>query len=424
MHDTFQPAPTTFQPSGHTVGVVVACTFDPLGLQGPLTVWLKQLTGLRCQLSWVGYGMVVDAIRDEDSSWNRNSKGLNVLLMRWDDLFRASRLAGHVVTNAAAELNAALRASCAVRRGHALVLIPPSSAQPSSHAHAYADELAVLRSISGVHVVDEQALAKELNGLRYHSAFLDQVAHAPYSPTGTSVFAGIICRHVARCALPARKAICLDCDNTLWGGAVGELGPHGVVMSEPFLSVQRRFVAQQQQGLLLCLVSRNHEEDVRAVLRLRRDEMVLKEEHVVAIRANWGAKSANVLELAGSLCLDPASFVFVDDSPAECAEVALHAGPKGVAIAHFFHPPAVHCGCSDAHNRRMPQPRAIWRTTGRSCGSKAKAPLKPALRSARTALASHAASTLTTAKPGSWSRTYFTRPIAFCIPPVPIKLFT
>ena len=45
--------------------------------------------------------------------------------------------------------------------------------------------------------------------------------------------------------------ICLDCDNTLWGGAVGECGAAGVELSPPFLAVQRFFVAQQQRGLLL-----------------------------------------------------------------------------------------------------------------------------------------------------------------------------
>lgn len=38
--------------------VTVACTFDPLGLCGPLQLWLQQLAGLPIQLRWVGYGSV------------------------------------------------------------------------------------------------------------------------------------------------------------------------------------------------------------------------------------------------------------------------------------------------------------------------------------------------------------------------------
>lgn len=44
---------------------------------------------------------------------------------------------------------------------------------------------------------------------------------------------------------------------------------------------------------------------------------------VVAIKANWGAKSANMRQLADELCLDISSFTLVDDSAAECAEVGL-----------------------------------------------------------------------------------------------------
>ena len=55
------------------------------------------------------------------------------------------------------------------------------------------------------------------------------------------------------------------------------------------------------------------------------------EEHLVAVVANWRAKSANLRALAAELSLDLGSFVFVDDSPAECAEVA--AGTEGSGLA-------------------------------------------------------------------------------------------
>jgi len=104
-------------------------------------------------------------------------------------------------------------------------------------------------------------------------------------------------------------------------------------MSSAFLAIQRWFVAAQQRGALLCLVSRNHEADVVAVLRARRMQMVLREEHVVAIRANdWQPKSEHVLELAATLCVSPDSIVFVDDNPAECAEVAAACSAAGVAV--------------------------------------------------------------------------------------------
>ena len=44
----------------------------------------------------------------------------------------------------------------------------------------------------------------------------------------------------------------------------------------------------------------------------------------MAVVANWEPKSANLAQVAHDLCLDIGSFVFVDDSPLECAEVRAH----------------------------------------------------------------------------------------------------
>lgn len=337
--ESIVPQPSRFR-AGSAHRVTIACTFDPLGLQGPLQVWLRRLTGQCCVLSWVGYGMVLEVLRDKQSTWNCNREApsdLNVLILRWQDLSRAcvgeADPAGAVI--------AAVRASSTVRRGATLVLLPPTSDEPPP-CEQKAAWIVQLRGIAGVHVLDDAVLRAAFGStLRFHSPFLDRVAHAPYSPVGCSAVAGLICRELARVAAPCRKVFCLDCDNTIWGGAVSEVGPHGVALTEAFLGVQRRFVDRQARGALLCLVSRNHEEDVRAVLRARREELVLRDEHVVAIRASPQIrKSEAVLELASTLCLAPSAFVFVDDSPVECADVAAHAADRGVAVVHVPHQPS------------------------------------------------------------------------------------
>jgi len=50
------------------------------------------------------------------------------------------------------------------------------------------------------------------------------------------------------------KLIVLDCDNTLWEGAVGELGPQGIQFTKPYKLLQQFFVQQQQQGVLLVTI--------------------------------------------------------------------------------------------------------------------------------------------------------------------------
>ena len=80
----------------------------------------------------------------------------------------------------------------------------------------------------------------------------------------------------------APKVIVLDCDNTLWGGAVAEVGAAAVVLSAPFIALQHFFVKQHSRGALLCLCSRNScSDDVMNVWRERSNEMVLKLDHIV-----------------------------------------------------------------------------------------------------------------------------------------------
>lgn len=323
--------PSEFSGTTPAPTIVIACTFDPLGLTGPLTTWLKKLVGFRCTVHWVGYGMVFEAVHNQRSAWGTNRNGLNVLLLRWTDLDRCN--AGHT----AAALVEALRHSSAARIGSTLVLIPPCTVTKLDEAD---DACTVaLRSIRGLTLFDADALRSALDtasGECWLSPWLDRVAHAPYSPVANSLFASLICCELVRVVAPKRKCICLDCDNTLWGGAVGEVGAGGVELSEAYLSVQRRFVSFQERGALLCLISRNHEADVRAVLSARQAELTLKAEHVVAVRAAWDIRKGDaILELARTLSLDPASFLFVDDSAQECAEVHATCAHRGVGIVQL-----------------------------------------------------------------------------------------
>jgi FkbH-like protein len=97
-----------------------------------------------------------------------------------------------------------------------------------------------------------------------------------------------------------------------------------VRITEPFLALQRFFLQLQEQGVLLCLCSRNEEVDVTAVFEQRPEMLIKLDQHVVQWRINWSAKSENIREMCRGLSLGLDSVVFVDDSPYECAEVHHH----------------------------------------------------------------------------------------------------
>lgn len=124
----------------------------------------------------------------------------------------------------------------------------------------------------------------------------------------------------------SKKALVLDCDNTLWYGIVGEDGMKGIQMSSktvkgvPFEEVQFLAKALADQGVIICLNSKNNENDVNEVLNAH-ESMILTDDEIVMKMINWEDKVSNLEALASSLNIGTDSLVFVDDSSFEIEHV-------------------------------------------------------------------------------------------------------
>ena len=120
----------------------------------------------------------------------------------------------------------------------------------------------------------------------------------------------------------AKKILVLDCDNTLWGGVIGEDGVEGIVMSDTdprgiaFNEVQILIKGLRKEGVLLALCSKNNAQDVDNVLE-NHSSMILKDDDLVAKKVNWNDKASNMREISVGLNIGLDSFVFIDDSPFE-----------------------------------------------------------------------------------------------------------
>lgn len=147
---------------------------------------------------------------------------------------------------------------------------------------------------------------------------------APLASQELGTVAADVIRTLPPASEPPKKVLVTDLDGVLWKGVLGDAGPEGVE-SGPEGSGFRHFIYQtmlgklRREGILLAVVSRNDPDLVeaafeRATLALRRDDFV-------SVLAGYGAKSAQIRELAGALNLGLDSFVFVDDNPVELAEV-------------------------------------------------------------------------------------------------------
>jgi FkbH-like protein len=75
------------------------------------------------------------------------------------------------------------------------------------------------------------------------------------------------------------------------------------------------------RGILLAIVSKNNEADVRDAFRTRSADLALSLDNFVAVKIGWNDKSDSIQELAKELSLGLDSIVFVDDNPVECEAI-------------------------------------------------------------------------------------------------------
>jgi FkbH-like protein len=149
---------------------------------------------------------------------------------------------------------------------------------------------------------------------------------APYTGTYMNELARRITATARGFGAHFYKVLALDCDNTLWGGVIGEdllnglkLGPYDYP-GNIFWRMQQEFAALERQGILLALVTKNNPADVEEVLR-KHPDIVLKESQIVAKKVNWEDKPSNLRALAKELNVGLDSFIFLDDSSFECEAV-------------------------------------------------------------------------------------------------------
>jgi FkbH-like protein len=172
-------------------------------------------------------------------------------------------------------------------------------------------------------IVDWERLIRILgedNGIDYRYWYSSK---APFKNAFLDLYAIEIMKITRALKGKAKKCVLLDCDNTLWGGIIGEDGIEGIKLDKDiypgraFYEFQRNLIYLFERGVILCLCSKNNEDDVWEVLD-NHPQSLLKRKHFSAWRINWDDKVSNIQSLADELNIGIDSMVFVDDSPMEC----------------------------------------------------------------------------------------------------------
>ena len=174
---------------------------------------------------------------------------------------------------------------------------------------------------AGAYIVNMDRCRSRVGADAFYDRRLWQIARGPYSLAGLQEIAREDFTFIR--ALRGKNAKCLvvDCDNTLWGGIVGEDGIENLRLGQSYpgnayLDFQREIVNLHDRGILVALCSKNNESDVWEVFD-RHPDMLLKRHHLAAWRINWLDKAANLRALAAELNIGIDSIVFADDSEFE-----------------------------------------------------------------------------------------------------------
>jgi FkbH-like protein len=316
--------------------IALTATFTAEPVEEPLKFWMNELDS-PCLVRFGPYNQVFQQLLDPASILSTNSSGLNVVLIRVEDWWHGaeelrSSLGARVDIHERVErhatdlVNAVKFASGNSKVPYLLCFCPASGLIETRETlarffHSLEEQIAErLKDANGVYLVTSAEFQSLYPVADYEDRKANEVSHIPYSREFFHALGTIIARRFYRIHTPAHKVIALDCDNTLWKGVCGEDGAMGVTIGPAYRALQDFVLAQRNAGMLVCLCSRNNEEDVWRVFE-KNPGMILKREDFVSSRINWQPKSENLRSLSAELQLGMDSFIFLDDSAVECGEV-------------------------------------------------------------------------------------------------------
>ncbi|MBF0178492.1 MAG: HAD family hydrolase [Magnetococcales bacterium] len=202
--------------------------------------------------------------------------------------------------------------------------LPPFGEREATHAVNSA-LLELVRRFRGCHVVDYAGVVARFGAENWHDPRMAHMAKAPIAQRMLPHLAAEYLKFLRARAGLSRKCLVVDLDNTLWGGILGEDGPHGIRLGadypgSAFVALQRTLLRLHARGVLLAIASKNNPEDVEEVFRAH-PAMVVRKEHFAAMEIHWQPKSESLLSIARRLNIGLEHMVFLDDSPMECAQV-------------------------------------------------------------------------------------------------------
>jgi len=308
--------------------ISLTSSFTDEVIKYPLKFWAEKFN-YHLELKLSPYRQVFQQLIDKNSAFNDTGSNARVICLRIEDWMRDTSISNddevkrYLHDNVNAFCNYVKEANNYSSSPIFIYITENSPASSISVAMQEDFEAQIQSSLSdlnSVYVTTSRDIRNQYPVDDYYDEQRDRLGHIPFTDKYFTALGTAIFRKVHASLRSPYKVIVLDCDNTLWDGVCGEAGPDGIKLSKPFRYLQSFMLKQKNAGKILCLCSKNVQEDVDKVFDVRSD-MTLTKNDIVASKINWMPKSINIKELSNELNLGLDSFIFIDDNPVECAEV-------------------------------------------------------------------------------------------------------
>jgi len=176
---------------------------------------------------------------------------------------------------------------------------------------------------TNVTLIDLEFISKKYDITSSFNYRLDSLIKQPLSMEFMKYLANEVSNHINGILGRSKKVIVVDLDNTIWGGVVGDVGWNNIKLGgdtlegQSFVLFQRYLKSLVDNGILLCVVSKNDEKIAKEVFKKNKN-MELKLSDIILFKANYLDKATNIKNISQQLNLNLNSFVFIDDNKVEC----------------------------------------------------------------------------------------------------------
>jgi len=328
------------QPPVPPFRIAIGASFTAEPVRAALRFWGRELNR-PFEIRFAPYNQILQTLLDPSGEFAQNGHGVNVVLLRYEDLGQFEELDSAALAQLesnAVELAAALRAAPSRLKEPLIVCRCPSApaftGNPGCAAsldRAWQAMELTLAGVPGLQYLDEAEIQRLYPVEARFDSGAEEIGRIPYTELYFAALGTALIRRIQAMYMPPYKVIAVDCDNTLWHGICGEDGPAGVSLDPARWQLHQFLLRQRDAGMMLALASKNNEQDVFDTFAAH-PEFPLQLSHFTTWRLDWNSKAANLAALSAELNVGLDTFLFLDDNPKECAEVA-EGAPEALPLA-------------------------------------------------------------------------------------------